>query len=368
MRIEADFDAANIAVHEMTDTQATLAIRPDTGAKFYQWFYFRATGAPGVARTFRIANAGGASYPTAWPGYQALASYDEQDWFRVPTQFDGTNLTFEHQAEQETASYAFFVPYPAARRERFLKECEASPLVERRQIGTTLQGRPLDLLIIGDQQRDASKVWIVARQHAGEPMAEWCMEGLIRRLLDLSDTVSQQLIGKATLRLVPNMNPDGSTAGNLRANAAGVDLNRAWNNPPSNAPEVIIVRDLIGKMGVDFFLDVHGDEERPYIWLAGPHADNVTPEAGKLQTQFERLLAEQYVEVRPRPESISAPNRPDSGMSTDYVATTFKCPALIIELPFKETVSASGQRDSLMAEGCMGFGRACVEALNTVLG
>jgi murein tripeptide amidase MpaA len=367
MRIDANFDAGNIVVEEMTDTNAVLSIRADSGANFYQWFYFRVTGTSGIMRTFRIANAGSASYPTAWPGYETLASYNEQDWFRVLTQFDGTNLTFEHRGSEETTSYAFFVPYPAARREQFLKQCEVSPRVTRRQIGTTLQGRPLDLLVIGDENRAVKKVWIVARQHAGEPMAEWYMEGLIGRLLDTHDVAAHQLIGKATLYLIPNMNPDGSTAGNLRANAAGVDLNRAWNDPQPNAPEVVTVRERIGTTGVDFFLDVHGDEERPFIWIVGPHRANVTPDADRTQMRFEAMLAEEYAEVRPRPESIPAPNHPDSGMSVDYIAPTFHCPALIIELPFKETVSAGGKRDSLLASGCMDFGRSCVEVLNALL-
>jgi murein tripeptide amidase MpaA len=368
MLIEANFDAGNIIVESNSDTEAVLSIRADTEAKFYQWFYFRVTGTPGIGRSFRITNAAGASYPVAWPGYEALASYNEDDWFRVPTQYDGQNLIFQHEAMEESTWYAFFEPYSTAQRERFLAECEMSPLVTRRQIGTSLQGKPLDMLVVGDEKRAAKKVWIVARQHAGEPMAEWCMEGLIRRLLDTHDTAAQDLIGMATLYLVPNMNPDGSAAGNLRANAAGVDLNRAWINPQANAPEVIAVRDLIETTGVDFFLDVHGDEERPFIWIVGPHSDNVTPEAGAAQTRFEDLLAEKYVEVRPRPETSPAPSRPDSGMSVDYIASKYQCPALIIEFPFKETVSATGERDSLLAEGCMGFGRACVETLNSVIG
>jgi len=367
MKIDANFDAGNIIVEEMTDNRAVLSIRADTGAKFYQWFNFRVTDTPGVLRTFRIGNASGASYPTAWPGYEALASYNEQDWFRVTTKYDGTNLTIEHQATEAATTYAFFVPYPEARRTSLLKECEAPPLVSRRQIGASLQGRPLDMLVIGDEQRAAKKVWIVARQHAGEPMAEWSMEGLIRRLLDAQDRAAQELIGKATLYLVNNMNPDGSFAGNLRANAAGVDLNRAWHNPQPNAPEVIAVRDLIAQTGVDFFLDVHGDEERPFIWLVGPHSDNVTAEADRQQREFERMMGERYVELKPKPDAIPAPSRPDSGMSVDHIAAKYHCPAIIIEFPFKETVSASGQRDSLLAEGCMGFGGACVDVLNSLL-
>jgi murein tripeptide amidase MpaA len=367
MQIDANFDAGNIVIEQTHDNNAVLLIHPDSNAKFYQWFYFRVIGTPGMARTFRIANAGSASYPSAWPGYEALASHNGHDWFRVPTRYDGTNLTIEHEAAEDTTYYAFFVPYSAERRERFMKDCEASSLVTRKQIGTTHSGRPLELLVVGNGKQYGKKVWIVARQHAGEPMAEWCIEGLIRRLLDQNDAVAQQLIRKATLYVVSNMNPDGSTSGNLRANAAGVDLNRAWNDPQPDAPEVIAVRQLIGETGVDFFLDVHGDEERPFIWLVGPHPTNVTPESDQAQRAFERMLAEKYVELQPRPETTPAPSHPDSGMSVDYIGANFHCPALIIELPFKETISASGQRDSLLAAGCMDFGRSCVAALNRLV-
>ena len=48
--------------------EVRLAIRKDGQADFYQWFYFRATGAAGRERVLRIVNAGGASYKGGWEG------------------------------------------------------------------------------------------------------------------------------------------------------------------------------------------------------------------------------------------------------------------------------------------------------------
>ena len=84
------------------------------------------------------------------------------------------------------------------------------------------------------------QVWLYARQHPGESMAEWFVEGLIDRLLDGADSLARTLLAQARFYLVPNMNPDGSVRGNLRASATGANLNREWMQPdPVRSPEVL---------------------------------------------------------------------------------------------------------------------------------
>jgi murein tripeptide amidase MpaA len=51
------------------------------------------------------------------------------------------------------------------------------------------------------------KIWANARQHPGEVMAEYFLEGFIERLLDESDPVARSLRRAATFHCVPNMNP-----------------------------------------------------------------------------------------------------------------------------------------------------------------
>jgi murein tripeptide amidase MpaA len=100
------------------------------------------------------------------------------------------------------------------------------------------------------------------------------MEGLLRRLLDRDDGIAALLRNAATFHVVPTMNPDGSFRGNLRTNAAGVDINRAWLSPDQHSPEVICFRNEMERIGVDFFLDVHGDETLPYCFVVP--SDNVS--------------------------------------------------------------------------------------------
>lgn len=50
-------------------------------------------------------------------------------------------------------------------------------------------------------------MWTIARQHPGETMAEFFMEGFIERLLDETDPVTRKLRRAATFYCVPNMCP-----------------------------------------------------------------------------------------------------------------------------------------------------------------
>lgn len=54
-------------------------------------------------------------------------------------------------------------------------------------------------------------------------------------------------------------------------------------------------------------------------------------------------------------------------MAIDYVAWKFKCPTLIVELPFKDTIGAKGEVDSLQSAGCEAFGRDCVDMIAAVM-
>lgn len=67
-------------------------------------------------------------------------------------------------------------------------------------------------LQVGTPSPDSKAViWVICRQHPGEPMAEWFAEGLLERLTAAAaDSQVQQLLGSAVLYIVPNMNPDGS--------------------------------------------------------------------------------------------------------------------------------------------------------------
>lgn len=272
MQIRADFDSGNIQVIDASDPRRIrLAIRPDLASQHFQWFHFKVEGmAAATEHRFTLVNAGQSAYSHAWSGYQAVASYDGERWFRVPSQYDADGLHFQLEPEESEVRFAYFEPYSRERHARLVERALGIEGVERLAVGTSVQGRDIELLRVRRHPDSHLKLWVIAQQHPGEHMAEWFMEGLIERLQRPDDTEMQRLLEKADLYLVPNMNPDGAFHGNLRTNAAGQDLNRAWLEPSAErSPEVWFVQQEMKRHGVDLFLDIHGDEEIPHVFAAG---------------------------------------------------------------------------------------------------
>ncbi|HAR56952.1 MAG TPA: hypothetical protein DCR58_09250, partial [Idiomarina baltica] len=225
IRINTAFDSGNIDVIEAQSCEnIRLAIRKDHQSDFYQWFHYKLFAEIGEEHVMVIENAGQSAYPDGWKDYQALASYDRDTWFRVPTEYDGKQLTIRHTPEQESVYYAYFVPYSYERHLDLIQQAQQSVDCYHELLGETLDGRELNLLIIGEPSDDKNTIWVTARQHPGESMAEWLMEGFLGRLLDDEDGVARKLLDENVFYVVPNMNPDGSVRGHLRTNAVGTNL------------------------------------------------------------------------------------------------------------------------------------------------
>lgn len=56
--------------------------------------------------------------------------------------------------------------------------------------------------MVGEPGDGKKKVWVIARQHPGESMAEWFMEGLLKRLLDKHDPVTRKALNDAVFYMV----------------------------------------------------------------------------------------------------------------------------------------------------------------------
>ncbi len=239
---------------------------------------------------FRLSNASQSSYNTGLDRLQAVASYDHVNWFRVPTIFEGDMPAFQPRSHEQThAWFAYFEPYSRERHDWLIEQALNRAGTDLLATGKSVEGRDIQLLRKGKGAEGRRKVWIIAQQHPGEHMAEWFMEGVIERLRT-GTTMPElnKLLASADLYLVPNMNPDGAFHGHLRTNAMGQDLNRAWQSASQEiSPEVLFVQQQMEKYGVDLFLDVHGDEEIPYVFTAGCEGNpGYTPRIEKLGRAF----------------------------------------------------------------------------------
>ena len=337
VHISSHFDGGNIEVISLNGDDVRLRIRPDAGSDHLQWFYFRVSGARGRTLRYSLDNAGRASYPEAWHNYRVRVSHDRQTWRGVDTDFDGKVLRFEHTAEHDALWFAYFAPYGHDRHQDQLALAQQHPDVRVDVLGITLDGAELDRIVVG--KAEGPKVWVIARQHPGETMAEWCVEGLVHRLLDTADPVARWLLQHAQFHIVPNCNPDGARRGHLRTNAVGTNLNRAWAEPTAaTSPEVLAIRDAMDASGVDYCLDVHGDEAIPYTFVAGSEA---IPSWTNKQAQ--QLATFQAALVHASPDfqtehgyPVSAPGQANMTMCTNQVAQRFNAFSVTLEMPFKD--------------------------------
>ena len=344
MRISSNFDSGAIEVVSLADPEnIRLRLRPDNAAEFRQWFHYRVQGAAGQHLVMCFENAAEAAYPGGWPGYRALASYDRQNWFRVAaTRYEDGHLIVEHSPERNSVYYAYFEPYSHERHLDLLGRVEMSPFAEVHNLGASVEGRDIDVVVVGRPRPDKQPVWITARQHPGETMASWFIEGLLERLLDGADPVSRRVRELATLYVVPNMNPDGAIRGNLRTNAAGANLNREWQSPSrARSPEVLLVRDEMERTGVSLFLDIHGDEELPYVFFST--AEEVPGFSAQALARQSKLIAA-FKQASPDVQTEHGYQAGRFGeemlsLASKWVAHRFGCVALTLEMPFKDNAN-----------------------------
>ena len=372
MQISSLFDSGNIRVirAEQPD-DIMLAINKDNQSDFYQWFHFRLTGEVNQLHTLHISDLASSAYPKGWEGYNVLASYDRQTWFRVDSEFNGDILTFSIALEQPQVYFAYFIPYSYERHLDLLADAQCSPLCELKYLGDTLDGRDMSLLVIGEPDEDKRNIWITARQHPGESMAEWCAEGIIARLLDEQDGLSRALLEKAVFYIVPNMNPDGSARGHLRTNAVGANLNREWKTPTlERSPEVYYVLNAMHEVGVDMYLDLHGDEALPYNFVAGSEGIPVYNNRLKaLENQFKDALLMATPEFQDEfGYAKDEPGQADLTIASNAVGQAFECLAYTIEMPFKDNNNLPDPLFGWSVQRCQQFGEDILVAAYNVVG
>ncbi|WP_339542436.1 M14 family metallopeptidase [Pseudomonas sp. JAI120] len=365
IKISTDFDSGNIQVLDASDAyNLLLAIQPDTRSHHYQWFHFKAEGMHvGHTHNFRLSNAGGSSYKHAWSGYNAVASYDHVNWFRVPTRFDGEILHISLETSEKHAWLAYFEPYSRERHDWLIDQALKYAGTQLLATGKSVEGRDIQLLRRGKGGEGRRNIWIIAQQHPGEHMAEWFMEGIIERLQQDGDAEMKKLLAVADLYLVPNMNPDGAFHGHLRTNAMGQDLNRAWQSASQEiSPEVLFVQQQMHQYGVDLFLDIHGDEEIPYVFTAACEGNpSYTPRIEALEKRFRSHLSSLTRDFQTtHGYTRDLPGEANMTLACNAVGEQYDCLSLTLEMPFKDNDNApnpqtgwSGERSKQLAKNVL---------------
>lgn len=381
MSISSAFDGGNgkLSKVEIIDGQPTVFVEmtkdPYTeleNCRHSQYFSFRSIikadesngdGDDGKVVNYILSNAGEASYAKAWEGSTIFYSTNPSDpssWLRkMDTTYDSEtgmlSWTHEHNSSSSSVYFAYFPPYSYERHLNLISKCDAAPNASVETLGQTLDGREMECVKVGTGEKIC---WIVHRQHPGETMAEFYAEGLLTKLLGLDsayavDGMTRDALKMFTFYIVPNMCPDGAFRGHLRTNAGGHNLNREWcpseklDGTPYDAPtlerspEVYHVLRKMDETGVDVFLDVHGDEELPFNFIAGAEGcpnwnKRLESLQGAFLAKYSRANSDMQIPVAYDPEETG---KARLNVCSNQIAVRFDCLAVTLEQPFKDCMS-----------------------------
>ncbi len=364
--IDSAFDSGNIIVSAVSENTATLEIRKDKDSDFYQWFHFRVTGARGRALTLNITNCAESAYPGGWSGYQVRYSTNRQDWMCAQTQYAQGVLTISHTPDSDVIWFAYFAPYSMERHHDLIARMASKLGVHVSVLGHSVDGQPIDYVQLGTGTRQA---WFYCRQHPGESMAEYWAEGALE-FLTSDNSVAERLRDECTFHIIPNMNPDGSRRGHLRTNSVGVNLNREWATPTEDkSPEVLCVRNMMDKTGVDFAMDVHGDEAIPANFIAGFEGiPNWSDAQGAAYYDFRNRLTAHTPEFQDKlGYHTSAPGKANLTMSTNQIANRFGAVAMTLEMPFKDHDPNPNPERAWSPERCKDLAHRCLEVWDMMI-
>lgn len=237
------------------------------------WCHFRIRGATGRRITLEFLDLADEWQHTpsfAWgPHTRPVYSHDGQTWHRftdVAYHQARQQLTVRHTAQADELWVAYIEPYGVERLNRLLHDLAGSPGVAVDTVGTSVEGRDLSRVTVGDPAADRPRVLVIARQHPWETGTSYAAEGLLR-FLTSDDAKAKQFRERLTFIVMPMLNPDGVLRGGTRYNARGYDPMRDLDQAgPDDSRETW---HMLGAMrearaagqGSDLILNLHNNNQ-----------------------------------------------------------------------------------------------------------
>ncbi|MFT5756409.1 MAG: hypothetical protein ACI9LM_001126 [Alteromonadaceae bacterium] len=192
-------------------------------------------------------------------------------------------------------------------------------------LGRSSQGRAIYKL----ESRGDSKEWLVilGRMHPPEVTGALALFPFVENLLS-DQTLASAFRQKYNILIIPNINPDGVSAGNWRFNANNIDLNRDWVN--FSQPEVRQIDDYLKTLvkegnKIKFAVDFHSTREDVFYTMPTDY--------GMENRYFVKHWLDALEQKMPEFSVVTKPgNTPNNGVSKQYFADNFNVHAITYEM------------------------------------
>jgi len=282
LEINASFDSGNIGSYTIIGNTINFTLNTEylvnTGDEYTYWTNFKVSNVLDKEVTFRITNASAVPFLTeTTEEVQMVYSYDGENWDKLTNHsYADGNYTFWETFSSNEVQIATFYPFSYEKMQDYVDTVNTSQWANKTVLGSSSQGRDIDLLTITNPNiPDTNKkiVYIIGRQHAAETSSSHMLKGMIDFLIS-NNTDVQRMRDSFIWYIIPMVNPDGVYLGNSRGTSEGRDPNRDWGNTESD--EINIVRGHIDTIasspGIDLFIDWHSqmNDIRWYNFIYSP--------------------------------------------------------------------------------------------------
>lgn len=254
MNTATDFESGSGTNASYDSDSRTLAfdLVKNGAGKTNHWFHLRFSDDNMPERLkIVVRNARDSIFAHGWQGYRPYIN-DGGAWRRTDAafSFDGQEATLELDKPPQDFRFAWYQPYPLASIQSQVEKIgQTGKCVSKKAEG-------IDIIDAGNPQ--APTILVVGRQHPGESMASFFMEGFLKELF--ADTPeSATALDKHNFVIIPAMNPAGIRDGFHRTDKDGNDYNLCWTRNDIPAIEAVKAH-LVQKPRVAALLDIHGDE------------------------------------------------------------------------------------------------------------
>lgn len=253
-----DFESATCTFVSLDPESATLHVSLNAERKSLRvhGFAFTAKLSQAIGDiTVSVDDAATSQYSRAWAYHRPWARVDGI-WQRLDeaTYVNG-RLRFRAPTSGTNVEVAWYPSYDVEHLNHFLEHEVSRPDVS---ITRSDDGH----VIVSMGKVGAPTVFVIARQHPGETIGSFVLEGFIRNVL-----ADPHALQHLRFVVIPMVNLEGVLSGLHRHDTKGRDLNRSWKSIPGPEELRAIKTALQQAEDLFAFVDIHGDEVTKWSFI-----------------------------------------------------------------------------------------------------